>query len=162
MKRQLNIYLKSTEINTVITVENNNKRSPYIFKLLEKFNFTRKKMHYILKEKPFLPNFIWLLSIQAEKEKKSQRSRCCLNTLWFHFTLLISGWSLKSNSKGKWKYFTQIDRVHMFFNLETHWEKDLSFWKLNFDNWNLMWVFFFPLHEDLNHSRGNEIDLYQV
>lgn len=65
-----------------------------------------KKMHYFLKEKVLFLIFIRLLSIQVEK-KHTQRGRCCLNTLWFHFTLLISGWSLTSNSKGKSKYFTE-------------------------------------------------------
>lgn len=113
-----------------------------------------KKMNYILKEKPLFLNFIRLLPIQVEKEKKSQRSKCCLNTLWFHFTLLISGWSLKSNSKGKWKYFTQKIESICF-----------SIWKpigkktWVFKNWILTigsWCGFFPpsLHEDLNHSQG--------
>lgn len=49
-----------------------------------------EKIYFILEEKALFLNFIKLLSMQAEKEKKLQRGRC-LNTLWFHFTLLISG-----------------------------------------------------------------------
>lgn len=87
-------------------VEINTKNSPY-FTTFWKNATSPEKKNYMLKEELWFLNFI-KLSIQVEKEKKkSQRSRCCLNTLWFHFTLLISGWSLKSNSKRKWKYFTQ-------------------------------------------------------
>lgn len=50
-----------------------------------------EKIYFILEEKVLFLNFIKLFSMQAEKEKKLQRGRCCLNTLWFHFTLLISG-----------------------------------------------------------------------
>lgn len=61
------------KINKVITVENKTKNNPYIFiSWKNKCNFTRKKMHYALKE-TILSKFYMVISIQAEKEKKNHR-----------------------------------------------------------------------------------------
>lgn len=145
----------------MIIIKINTKNNPYIITFWKKMQlYLKKEKNYILKQKPWFLNFI-KLSIQVGK-KKSQRSRCCLNTLWFHFTLLISGWSLKSNSKRKWKYFTQkIESI-----CSSIW-KPIGKKTWVFKNWILTigsWCGFFP---PLSMKiwvilRGNEIDLYQV
>lgn len=84
------------------------------------------------------PKFYTVIINPSWKErKKAQSSTWCLNTLCFHFTLFLSGWSLKGNSKGKWKYFTQkIESIcSAIWKLigEKSWVFKTEFWQLEAD-----------------------------
>lgn len=106
------------------------------------------------------PMFYTVIINPSWKErKKAQSSTWCLNTLCFHFTLFLSGWSLKGNSKGKWKYFTQkIESIcSAIWKLigEKSWVFKTEFWQLEADV--AFFKFFFlshSLHEELYLSQG--------
>lgn len=109
------------------------------------------------------PKFYTVIINPSWKErKKAQSSTWCLNTLCFHFTLFLSGWSLKGNSKGKWKYFTQkIESIcSAIWKLigEKSWVFKTEFWQLEAD---VTFFLFFPLSLSSRRvesfSRGNEI-----
>lgn len=115
------------------------------------------------------PMFYTVIINPSWKERKNAQSRTwCLNTLCFHFTLFLSGWSLKGNSKGKWKYFTQkIESIcSAIWKLigEKSWVFKTEFWQLEADV--AFFLNFFSLSLSSQRvepfSRGNETYFYQI
>lgn len=97
--------------------------------------------------------------LEKKERKKAQSRTWCLNTLCFHFTLFLSGWSLKGNSKGKWKYFTQkIESIcSAIWKLigEKSWVFKTEFWQLEADvAFKKIFFLSHSLHEELNLSQG--------